>query len=317
MSIQLGILDYECADARRLISAVRNLYAGILLLCKERLRQLSPPGSNDVLIYQKKKAVRHDDGTIRFVGHGTRTIGKPEIVQTFRDLNLSVDLSPLNRLSEIRNELEHHHLPESSSNLIQEAIARSMPVIYAIVVKELKQEPMVLLGPEVWNSLLQQSEIFERQKEQCRSTFEGIEWGNRERKESADVLQCPQCVSTLLRNTNESARHYQDLELSCSACGASLDWDEGFGSALERYLSDTLWFESYLAAKEGGDSLVVNCPGCGRETFLAGKRRCVHCDFSLKGMDCSICHEPLTVEDYEYAGSGLCSYHQYLMNKDD
>ena len=46
-SIQIGIEDYESADDRRSVSAVRNISAGILLLYKEKLCQLSPEDNND------------------------------------------------------------------------------------------------------------------------------------------------------------------------------------------------------------------------------------------------------------------------------
>jgi hypothetical protein len=52
VSIQLGLEDFSSKDERRVISAARNLYAGVLLLCKEVLRQLSPPASNDLLSSQ-------------------------------------------------------------------------------------------------------------------------------------------------------------------------------------------------------------------------------------------------------------------------
>ena len=66
LSIQLGLEDY--GFKRRVISAVRNLYAGVLLLCKEVLRQLSPPGSNDILIRTKRKAIKDTDGSVRILG---------------------------------------------------------------------------------------------------------------------------------------------------------------------------------------------------------------------------------------------------------
>jgi hypothetical protein len=65
VSIQLGLEDFASEDERRVISAARNLYAGVLLLCKEVLRRLSPPDSNDLLIRTKKKAVKDDDGSVR------------------------------------------------------------------------------------------------------------------------------------------------------------------------------------------------------------------------------------------------------------
>jgi hypothetical protein len=58
VSIQLGLEDFASDDERRIISAARNLYSGVLLLAKEVLRQLSPPGSNDILIRIKKTAAK-------------------------------------------------------------------------------------------------------------------------------------------------------------------------------------------------------------------------------------------------------------------
>ena len=43
-SIQIGVEDLLKNDDRRVLSAVRNVHAGVLLLCKEKLRQLSPVG---------------------------------------------------------------------------------------------------------------------------------------------------------------------------------------------------------------------------------------------------------------------------------
>lgn len=56
LSIQLELEDFASADARRLISSARNLYTGVLLICKEVLRQLFPPGSNDLLIRIQRQA---------------------------------------------------------------------------------------------------------------------------------------------------------------------------------------------------------------------------------------------------------------------
>lgn len=50
-SIRLGIEDYQASDddKDRVLSAVRNVYAGILLLCKEVLRRLFP--DDEVLLH--------------------------------------------------------------------------------------------------------------------------------------------------------------------------------------------------------------------------------------------------------------------------
>jgi hypothetical protein len=49
-SIQIGIEDYEHNDPKRALSAVRNFYAGTLLLAKEVLVRKAPKASvKDVL----------------------------------------------------------------------------------------------------------------------------------------------------------------------------------------------------------------------------------------------------------------------------
>ena len=52
-SIVLGLEDFESSDHKRIISCVRNLFAGILLLFKYKLVLLSLPDSNEVLIKQE------------------------------------------------------------------------------------------------------------------------------------------------------------------------------------------------------------------------------------------------------------------------
>ncbi len=49
-SIRLGVEDYKSGDSDRMLSAVRNIHAGILLLYKEALRRKSPENTNDVLV---------------------------------------------------------------------------------------------------------------------------------------------------------------------------------------------------------------------------------------------------------------------------
>jgi hypothetical protein len=156
VSIQLGLEDFASDDERRIISAARNLYSGVLLLCKEVLRQLSPSGSNDILIRIKKKAVKEVDGTVKLVGDGKKTIDRFEIEETFKQLQLAVDLSNLKRLADIRNDIEHMHANYAPA-LIQEAIADAMPIIRDVIVKELHEEPSSLLGNEAWDALLNEA----------------------------------------------------------------------------------------------------------------------------------------------------------------
>jgi hypothetical protein len=50
-TIQIGVEDLLRNDERRVLSAVRNVHAGVLLLCKEKLRRLSP--DDEILLAQR------------------------------------------------------------------------------------------------------------------------------------------------------------------------------------------------------------------------------------------------------------------------
>lgn len=311
-SIQLGLEDYSSKDKRRVISAVRNLYAGVLLLCKEVLRRLSPPDSNDVLIRTRRRPTKDADGTIRYVGEGKHTIDRAEIEKIFSDLNIDVDLSKLKRLSEIRNDIEHM-APSVGPTLIQEAIADAMPIIRAIVVNELKEEPAELLGADAWDAMLKRAEIFKQEQEACRATFEAVDWGSDALAHAATNFRCPECGSTLLRNNKAEAKRFDEVDLACSKCGAPADAEYVFEEALERELR----FDDYTARKEGLGVALDICPECGRDTFVVSEDRCANCAFSLDGRECFVCSEQLSLDDYRYGSGNLCSYHQHTLSKDD
>lgn len=314
LSIQLGLEDFASADERRIISAARNLYSGVLLLAKEVLRQLSPEGSNDILIRIKKRAIKQADGTIMLVGDGDKTIDRSEIEQTFKQLKLAVDLSNLKRLADIRNDIEHMH-PRHAPALIQEAIADAMPIIRDIIVKELHHEPAALLQQAAWDTLLNQAKVFKTEQIACQKSFEAIEWKSDTLAEAVKAFRCPNCSSSLLRNDNEAAKAPADLQLVCSKCGEATEVDE----VIEAALRESLEFENHYAAKEGSDPVLDTCPECARETYVSVEDKCLNpdCGFSLDGLNCNICHSPLTLDDYRYGDGALCSYHQHIMSKDD
>ena len=312
VSIQLGLEDYASKDGHRVISAVRNLYAGVLLLCKEALRRLSPPGSNDILIRTRKKVVKNPDGTVRFVGAGKHTIDRAEIEQTFKELQLNVDLSTLKRLAAIRNDIEHMHSGVGPA-LIQEAIADAMPIIHAIIVKELQEEPGLLLGADAWDTLLEEATVFKQVQDVCQTSFDEVDWGSEVLAEAVNEFQCPHCTSTLIRNENAVGKYRDEVQLVCSQCGETAEPEAVFEDALQRALE----LNAYEAMKDGGGPPLANCPECLRDAFIVDEGQCVNCGLSLEGRKCGLCGEDLSVDDYRVSDGYYCSYHQYVVSKDD
>src|SRR5262245_27857245 len=90
-SIRLGVEDFQSGTHARLISAVRNIHAGILLLYKEALRRMSPEGSNEVLVKAKIVPSLDVDGDVLFVGTGKKTADTQQIRERFDALGIETD----------------------------------------------------------------------------------------------------------------------------------------------------------------------------------------------------------------------------------
>src|SRR5258708_39828887 len=87
-SIRVGVEDYQSNQRGRLVSAVRNIHAGILLLFKEKLRRLPPRG---VLMMAKIAPERNPSGSVVFVGQGRKTADVEQIRERFKALGIITD----------------------------------------------------------------------------------------------------------------------------------------------------------------------------------------------------------------------------------
>jgi hypothetical protein len=86
--------------------------SGVLLLCKEVLRQQS---LDELLLYEHQfQPVRQDDGTVKFApiapkpGKRSKTIDREGIKWYFAALELDLNRKRLDDLAVIRNDIEHY-----------------------------------------------------------------------------------------------------------------------------------------------------------------------------------------------------------------
>ena len=127
-SIQIGVEDYKSPDERRVLSATRNITAGLLLLFKEKLRQLSPPGSKEVLLKQQMKPGLKADGTLGFTGHGKKTVDVYQIQERLTSLQVSLDWKRFQKIVDVRNDIEHYCTQEPEVR-VKELLADSFLII--------------------------------------------------------------------------------------------------------------------------------------------------------------------------------------------
>jgi hypothetical protein len=310
-SLQLGLEDYESADPRRTLSAVRNVSAGILLLFKERLRLLSPDGSDEALIRKSIQPTLDVAGNVRFHGKGKATVGVPEIRERFKSLGIEVDWGRVDAVIGIRNDVEHYSTALPAARM-KELLNDAFLVVRDFITKELKSDPSTLLEHDTWAKLLGVANVYQRELDETTAALQSVDWGFGGRRELVEFLRCDLCSSELLKPVDASNDDFTDFKFHCSACGADTHFHEIVGEAIDQRWGG----EMHVAAMEGGAEYPIeDCYDCGEGSFLVREGKCLICSAELLHRQCAICHEPLN-GDAQGLG-GLCGYHHHQVMKDD
>lgn len=272
-SIRLGVEDFQAADRdqARALSAIRNLTAGLLLLFKVKLQQLSPPGSEEALIKDRVEPVINDEGRQIWVGRGTKTVDVQSIIDRLTSLGINgVDWKQLRKLVEIRNYVEHYYTPQPVSQLLA-VVAASFYLIQQFVPHHLNMIPAQLLGKEVWSFLTAQEAFYKRDLDACQQANESLVWPVPILKKISHKLKCSHCRSPLIRPHPPSAKPPK-VNFLCTTCSVFTSYEDAVDRALFSYYQ----FELYVGMTKG-DSPLLDCPRCLRATFLSAYSVCAVC----------------------------------------
>jgi hypothetical protein len=90
-SIRIALADFQMDEPARLASAVRNLSTGLLLLCKETLRRMSP--ADEILVWKKIKLVPGDARKVEFQADGQNTVDVHDIEERFKAFQVARGLA--------------------------------------------------------------------------------------------------------------------------------------------------------------------------------------------------------------------------------
>jgi len=246
-AIQIAIEDFESSDDRRLHAAIRNLHAGILLLCKVKLQRLSPQGSNEVLLKQKVEPHRAADGTITWVGTGKKTVDQQSIKERFKSLGVSLEWKQLESINDIRNNTEHYYF-QGTRMQAQQAFAEACVLIRQLLTDVLDEEAVALIGESAWTRLFENKRVFDEEYRACQATLSSIAWLDA----AADVsknISCPNCGSKLVRQRFPDNSDQDRAEFQCTCCATVSNSTE----MILHVLDDMYWAEGHIAVKDGGE----------------------------------------------------------------
>lgn len=307
-SIQLGVEDYQVGSHPRLMSAVRNIHAGILLLYKEALLRLSPEDSNEVLIKSRIAPSLDDSGEVVFLGEGKKTVDTQQIKDRFKALAITTNWKRFDRIADARNDIEHY-FPQLTQAGLQGVVADAFVIVRQFVSEELKEEPGKLLGEPTWQAMLKVAELYDAERARCDAAIESAEWSAEAVKAGVAAVTCSSCGSDLLE-PGAASDSWSCPVLNCRACGTVLEPDTYVPAAVQEGLSR----EMYLAHTDGDDIPYIVCPECGEESYIVADRQCALCGESVEHK-CVLCGNAIIPEELD--SSPHCGWCARQMGKED
>ena len=306
-SIVIGLEDYESKDERRLLSSARNIFAGVILLFKHKLCELSPPGTDEVLI--KQKIIPETDKTsgIKWKGKGEKTVDVHEIKSHFNSLGIKVDWKRFEEIREYRNNIEHYYSSKSPQSA-QRLISDSFILIRDFVADYLNEDPRELLGYEAWSVLIKVSEVYEKEKQECHYALEALHFHSNKVLEALKGHSCEECGSGLIipRNRNNSV---VDCNFECKSCGTVTP----YAIMIRIAISECYMSEVNASYADGNNAPLADCSQCGG-VYLYNEGVCSYCGYAAKH-ECWRCGSEIMPE--ELYSEPLCGYCDHFNSKDD
>lgn len=310
-SIKMGIEDYARDTPARAVSAVRNFYAGVLLLGKEVLIRAAPIADPNDVIGAKYKPVPDGMGGVDYEIEGFQTIDFNTLGKRFKDFGVQVETKGLAELNALRNAIEHRYT-DQPAQAVREAIARAFPITMALF-HHADVHPSDVLG-EAWTTMLAVRELYETERARCRETFSAINWVSATVVEQH--LRCTGCGSHLIEQRDPTNDEQETMKLVCRSCRAEPNWDDAIVDAVDKALSGEA-YERFKDASESGP--IYTCQNCMRASYIDFEQACVLCGETFEWeQNCIRCSAGIPLED-AMAGfdEGMCSYCQHLYDKDD
>ena len=219
-AIEMGLEDYQksIGDSKRLHSAVRNFYAGLMLLLKSKLASLSSDDNNSLI---KCKLIPHLEGNIVvWEGKEDRTVDARQIEERFKSLNILIDWKIIAKLQNYRNNIEHYFDTKNvTAQTVGEYISDCFKIICDFMQTYLQKYPQQEFSyktMEIFTSIqkTRESNIVKRD-----IAFDDLIWDSEEEKDLYMSFCCTECgCDILLPETKSNEKSASKIKFFCSNC---------------------------------------------------------------------------------------------------
>lgn len=266
-SIQIGLNDYRFDE--RLVSSVRNIYAGILLLFKHKLFLLSEEETNAALIKQNVVPAINSQGVVIWKGVGNKTIDVAGMKVRFKSLGIFVDWDVFDRINKHRNEIEHYFSPLSEEK-ISELLADCFIIISRFLSDHLKLDARSVLGDEAWQILLHAYEVYDYEIEKNAQAIDLLVFHHDVIKKIFVDFCCVSCSSPLVQPAQTGAA--ERAIFCCAECESEYSYDDICNMGVF-----DLYIDTFRAGIEETSRPFSNCVTCSQGLYLKEFQVCTSC----------------------------------------
>ncbi|HHO0146201.1 TPA: hypothetical protein ACRR3W_003752 [Providencia stuartii] len=323
ISIQLGIEDFKNSQLPlddggnpfRTLSAIRNLYAGMLLLFKYRIiiSVNSEEEAYQLIFSPPHKILPHPDGKggVIWKPDGKfkqTTIDVEGIKQRFEKFEIVVNWDAILKLQKSRNDLEHLH-PRNSHGELANFVADLFPILNDFITNELSENPTELLGSS-WLIMLEHQDFYQKKLTECKESWQNanIPLGM---LEFLNECKCQECGSSLLMANSEDIKNgyavdsdEDKFKYNCVSCN--------YSDLIAPLLINEFDHNFFYWPPNGDEPTYEGCVECMHDTFVIQEQECRWCGYELGYTRCNACDVILTQDDQDC--SGLCGDCNYRMN---
>jgi len=326
-SLRMGVEDYKNSrnDPDRRISAIRNIFASLLLFLKEGLCRFSPSHDPELLIKSKIMPVKLPNGSVQLIGKGKNTIDVRGIRERYESLGFNIEWKPLEKIQDERNNVEHYY-STTSIETVQSVIRDASVFIIDVLVNILKIDPHSTLG-QLWTDVVEIQVYYDKIKEFCNETLKILVKQNILTEDQISLIErftCHHCHSQqyYFKTGNNSSVIDENIDIDtidecllvCKSCHEEIPIVEAF----EAYAFEN--FEpSFRELKHGEPSIVKECPECHHYTYIDDGYigSCLLCEFEIGDQRCIKCGSLLTIDELDSDGFCADCYWDYLKAIED
>lgn len=292
-AIEVGLEDAEEDDPGRRASAIRNFFAGVLLLAKGALYKKDP-----ILVAKNTKFEASKQGHVSTVPYGKATADVRQIVDRLKTFGLIEQHQALEKLQQLRNNVEHAGVDVAEDDM-KLAISNVHDFVVSIFLNALALEPADLFSESAWSTLISTEQARSVIKERCTQSIAGATWLTNPASELVTDSTCLTCGSELLEFSTHADHEWS--RVVCRECHSEI----GAAELMEQLVHDRFGIP-YRDISKGSEPDVQSCFECLHETFVSSEEECFLCGTELYYSACKRCRAQLSCD--EQCFTGLCGY---------